>query len=483
MLEKVELSWRDLRDLDLDPQNPRHVPGLNRAEVIAQFVKRENIYELARDIVTNGLSPLESFGAITDAQNELVIVEGNRRLCALMLLHDPALAPTPVDRKRFERLQKRFDPSGIKLEVAVFEDRDEAQVWLERKHMGQNNGLGTRGWNAVQQERAFGTTGNALALALIDYALDNGLVDESPVLTTVTRFMSNPYVRRHSLLIQTGVGEAKFKFAGTRSLFDRRLKTLLTDIIAGANGATSRTKATDREKYAKARLDVLQDDPTDVLLDDADADTDADAEVEQQNGEKAGEEERPGADAQDGTGGSEGSEGEPNSEEGGDASSRNTDPGKRSKLLSPDFQPPLRDLGLRRILHELHLVGKRTPILAAVGVRIFLEAIAVSYIESQIERSVGDREKLHQLVHEALGHLGERHKRGELRLTSKERAALTMLKNKAGEPSFIYSAAYLGAVAHNSAYPQWPTLTAAWDEIAPVVHVLAANCEEPLGSR
>ena len=497
MVEKLTMGWKDLRDLDLDPENPRHDRGLSRSAVIAKFVKNENIRPLARDIVRHGLSPLERFGAIKDAENELVVVEGNRRLCALMLLHDPSLAPTPEERKSFERLAKNFDPSNLEIELQVFESREEANVWLERKHLGENSGLGTRGWNPVQQARHFGDTGNTLALALIDYAVEKRLISPRPdgILTTVTRFMSNPFVRRHALLITTGASEADFSFNGTRSLFNRRLQRLLTDIIHGTNEATSRTTARQREDYAKKHLIPMSDD------DDAGTDIDAGVDVDDSDAAPSNEtltdteggssntihdepDSSPGNQAdtetESDTSGTENGEGNPT----GGSNGPTSDPRRRYKLVDPEqFHPSLRDNGLRRILGELHLVTKRTPALAAIGVRMFIESVTVAYLENRVNRRVAERDKLHVLVQEALADIREKVNRNLLEVSTKEKNALQMLHNRVTDSGYIFSAAYLGAVAHGSAFPQWEQLTAAWDEIAPIVLVLATNCETPLEGR
>jgi len=498
VVKELTIKWRDLRDLDLDPENPRHDRGLSRSAVIALFVKRENIKRLARDIAENGLSPLERFGAIKDAQNELIVVEGNRRLCALMLLHDPSLAPTPEDRKAFERYAKKFDPSGVELKLQLFDSREEADVWLERKHLGENGGLGTRGWDPVQQARHFGETDNTLALALIDYGVDHRLVSSRPegILTTVTRFVSNPYVRRHALLITTGRNVPEFEFTGTRALFNRRLHRLLNDIINGENGATSRTSAPDREQYAKTHLVPITDDGSgdqseeDETLGSADdtspagsggrGDTSEGTESPADHDERTGaDEESAGEDHPTGDG-----EDDPAGEGESGPANRPADPRKRNKLVEDSqFNPSLRDNGLRRILGELQLVTKRTPALAAVGVRIFIEAVTVAYIENRLEREVSDREKLHVLVGEALDDVGKQAREQALSLTTKEKNALKMLRNQVTNASYVYSAAYLGAVAHGSAFPQWEHLTASWDEIAPILLVLATNCEKPLTGR
>ncbi|MFZ1961846.1 MAG: hypothetical protein WAU63_11435 [Methylovirgula sp.] len=90
--------------------NPRHPPLENESKVIAQLCAKEDVYPLARDIAKHGLNPLERFGVVPvdkkksgHAGPNYYANEGNRRLCAVKLLHDRELAP-PNLRKAFQKL-------------------------------------------------------------------------------------------------------------------------------------------------------------------------------------------------------------------------------------------------------------------------------------------------------------------------------------------------------------------------------------------
>ena len=78
--------------LHLDSNNPRHDPLKNDVEVIAQLCNTELVSELASDISRRGLlNPLEVLGVIPyeGLPGHYIAVEGNRRVCALILLNDP----------------------------------------------------------------------------------------------------------------------------------------------------------------------------------------------------------------------------------------------------------------------------------------------------------------------------------------------------------------------------------------------------------
>lgn len=133
MPERVHVEWDDILDLVLDPENPRHESGKSRRAIIEYLVTKESVLGLAKDIAAEGLSPLENFGALRNADDDLVVVEGNRRLCALLLIHDPSLAPAK-ERPSFEALNTDFDPGILSIEVMVFDDEEQANLWIERKH-------------------------------------------------------------------------------------------------------------------------------------------------------------------------------------------------------------------------------------------------------------------------------------------------------------------------------------------------------------
>ena len=99
--------------LFLATDNPRHDEVDDEGEAIGLLCRSENIEELARDIVKYGSNPAERLivfpvdPAVDVAQlsdkTTFIVAEGNRRVCALKLLHDPDLAPPRV-RDTFRKL-------------------------------------------------------------------------------------------------------------------------------------------------------------------------------------------------------------------------------------------------------------------------------------------------------------------------------------------------------------------------------------------
>lgn len=244
--------------LHLDTNNPRHEPTEDEPSIISYLVSKEQILPLATDICRRGLSPLERLAAIPHPYltGHVVMIEGNRRLCAMKLLRDPAKAPA-AERKQFKKLADRKPTLPRNLEVAVFESREVANEWVSLKHAGLQGGIGVRSWTAGQTSRFQNSISglkrpNALALAVLDYAEDAGLLSVAQrsqvAITTVTRYLSNPVVR--SALGISSSSELLINVE--KSEFDAALSQFLSDISDGT--ANSRTTGDDRANYGRALI-------------------------------------------------------------------------------------------------------------------------------------------------------------------------------------------------------------------------------------
>lgn len=183
-------------------ENPRHEPFEKQSQIIEWLCSNEEVPQLARDIAQHGLSPFDRFGVFLDhnaeANEEIYITaEGNRRLCALMLLADPDLAP-PEKKSFFENQVETWSPI-TEVPCVIFHDLDDLDLWLKRRHHGLAGGIGQKPWNSDQKARHSGTDSrNRLALAFLDYAEQQGLIsleDRKGKLTTVQRFLGNPLMR------------------------------------------------------------------------------------------------------------------------------------------------------------------------------------------------------------------------------------------------------------------------------------------------
>ncbi len=251
-----------VQNIFLDTDNPRHDAIDNEKAIIARLVGHEQVMSLAADIADEGLSPLDRLAVIPHAEQKgrYVAIEGNRRVCAIKLLADPDLAPTQALRRNLLDLKRRARHAINAVEVVCFDTRGEARHWLDVRHGNAGPGVSTRSWNATQKARFDSgaqrrRNPNALALDLVDYAVNRGILPASERaninLTTLTRFLSNKLVRD-----ALGISSNKELRIGVPvDEFDRAAGRFLNDSIASKAGKSrvhSRTSVEEREAYARA---------------------------------------------------------------------------------------------------------------------------------------------------------------------------------------------------------------------------------------
>jgi len=217
----------------LDLENPRvPVPFQDEDEAIAWLCDNEDVLTLARDIHDIGPNPLELVAVMKRGSNAFVALEGNRRVCAIHLLNDPARAPSQY-RDRFKALSESWTPVK-ELFCVPFENRASVQVWLDRLHGGKDEGRGRSSWGSDVKTRRTKTSSsrsNQLPLALLDYGEENGLISKEhrkSKLAIIQRFSTNPIFRATLGISQTPEG---FATDLPKADFDKLLGRLLSDVI------------------------------------------------------------------------------------------------------------------------------------------------------------------------------------------------------------------------------------------------------------
>lgn len=241
--------------------NPRHDPVEYEGKAIDYLCERENVYALARDIVRLGLNPLELFGVVPiDGKKSskespvYYVAEGNRRFCAIKLLDDPDLAP-PTQRKLFEKLSQKWTRLGS-ANAIVFPTYDDARIWMERIHSGEQSGIGRKNWNSDQKQRFDGRAKNRLALTLLDYAEEQKMLapnERQRKLTTAQRFIGNDVFREALGLDQSDPEE--LQRTRPKVEFDILLRQFVRDLVEG-KAVHSRMNKDQIIQYARSFGDL-----------------------------------------------------------------------------------------------------------------------------------------------------------------------------------------------------------------------------------
>jgi hypothetical protein len=153
----------NIDQLDLDLENPRIIQAAGQHEAMERIIEDQDfrLANLADSIVEAGsLNPTDRLLVMKSPTNgdKYVVLEGNRRLLALRLLKNPsALSGLDVRsalRARFEAAAEGFDVRTVE-PVSCFEvaDRAEANVWIQQRHTGANEGRGIVDWSGIAAAR------------------------------------------------------------------------------------------------------------------------------------------------------------------------------------------------------------------------------------------------------------------------------------------------------------------------------------------
>lgn len=240
--------------IHLFAENPRHGKITDPDKIISYLLRDEQVFELAKSIAERTANPLELIGVVRIDDKEdrgeptYEVWEGNRRVCAMMLLNDPDKAP-PKWRKRFEELSKDVDLIKT-VDGKVFDDPEELRFWMRNIHNGAQGGRGRKDWGPDEQHRDNPTRKNAIAFELLERAEVADLITSSKrkgTLTTLQRYVEKPALRQ--ILMADDSDPANVKFGRAKADFDKLLKQLIKDLIDGV--ISSRKNESQVVEYAK----------------------------------------------------------------------------------------------------------------------------------------------------------------------------------------------------------------------------------------
>ena len=239
-------------EIFLNLKNPRHKRLQKEHEAIEFLCKREKVLPLARDIARHGLNPLSRFALVREGDGYAAI-DGNRRVCALKLLHDPDRAPREFKR-RFRAAAEKWEPIE-EVPAVVFNSRPDVDLWLERMHAGSAGGIGQVEWDAEQKARHTGADKNVVAQKILDAAEKANLITPSERegrLSTVERYVANPAVKKALGLVVTDKTEVAIELPPHE--FQIVFKHFVKDIRE--RRIDTRAKAAEMREYAREMGDL-----------------------------------------------------------------------------------------------------------------------------------------------------------------------------------------------------------------------------------
>lgn len=155
-----------LKALHLDLENPRLPQSVSKTPkgVLSWIAKSTAIEDLMSAIATNGFFPGEPVVVYPHPtlKDEYIVIEGNRRLTACKLIHDPTLCEKPT--AQMIQISETAAHRPEKIPVVVADTRDEVLPYLGFRHI-----TGIKEWDPLAKARylkqLFDTTKKALPVA------------------------------------------------------------------------------------------------------------------------------------------------------------------------------------------------------------------------------------------------------------------------------------------------------------------------------
>lgn len=219
--DRREVQWKDIGSLRLDPKNPRLREGLEEATqpaLLAELAKEYDLQDLGQSLADNGYFSEEPLVTTMDAGGRSwTVIEGNRRLAALLLLNNPDAAPKTLKAK-WQELSKNRIKKVTQVPILVYDSRSEITPYLGFRHI-----TGVLQWRPFQKARyivqlveeghmSFAAIARAIgsrsptvrehyvAYALVRQARDQFVVDTSYVeesFGVLRRALSDPAIREY----------------------------------------------------------------------------------------------------------------------------------------------------------------------------------------------------------------------------------------------------------------------------------------------
>jgi len=135
--------------LVLDSKNPRlpkSMSNKSEKEIINFLLSDASLIELMLAIGKNGFFEGEQLLVVPDGADRYLVVEGNRRLSAVKLLHNPELGE--VYKSKIEQVIREAEHKPTTLPCLIFKEKDDILKYLGYRHI-----TGIKSWKLLEKAR------------------------------------------------------------------------------------------------------------------------------------------------------------------------------------------------------------------------------------------------------------------------------------------------------------------------------------------
>ena len=148
-MHQMEVENIEHKELTLDRHNPRF--GLSEAiddeDALRILAETADLEELLNSISERGFENFEPIVA-TKQNGKIIVLEGNRRVAAVKLLHNPELIVKNALKRKIPNLHPEKLSTCQKLPTIVVADRDKAAGYIGFKHVN-----GPARWSSLAKAR------------------------------------------------------------------------------------------------------------------------------------------------------------------------------------------------------------------------------------------------------------------------------------------------------------------------------------------
>ena len=133
--------------LEFDKENPRlpsNLKGGSESDILEYLETKTRIENLISSIGENSFFSGEAIVVTPHGPNRYTVIEGNRRLAALRLLHDPGMA----NSTKIERAARQADIKPTEVPAYVVQSREDTLQYLGFRHIS-----GVQRWDPLAKAR------------------------------------------------------------------------------------------------------------------------------------------------------------------------------------------------------------------------------------------------------------------------------------------------------------------------------------------
>lgn len=458
----------NISNLSLDLHNPRFETQKSQHEALNTMAndQKDKLLALLCDIIENGLNPSDLPIVMPDPQKEVgyIVLEGNRRVAALKLFRKPEILIDKKLQKKYIKIHDKYQDIKIKtIECIVVDSREQANIWIERKHEGEMDGVGTIRWTTIQKSRFLSnkTGKDSVILQLISFmnliaSNDSEFQKQLQITkaTNIERLLGTPEVRyRLGLEYNNGIYYSRI---------------IPEESIKGLMAIVKRLSQPDfnvRTIYHKKdRLSFINDIPEDELPNLAQRSESPWTLKDYKPGNHSTKKGNTVFDT---------SASHTNNQNVKGKEKQNlTNPTTRNKFIPEDFSLTITNERINRLFSELKLLSHKThPNACAILMRVFIELSVDSFLEEFTMLNKGavsaaeDSRKLKDKTNAVIQKLES--------LNLIDRTKAKGIRSEFNKEHTATGIDTLHAYVHNNLFNPIPeTLMLSWDNVQPFIEVL-----------